>query len=104
VHLVFDDRILGEYREVLARPELALDPSDASEVLELIERSGEHVSGVRPWPRKLPDADDAAFLEVAAAAGADALVTGNVRHFPADRRQGVRVITPASLVRMLSEG
>lgn len=34
-----------------------------------------------PLPFRLPDADDEPFLEVAVAGGADALVTGNARHF-----------------------
>jgi uncharacterized protein len=45
----------------------------------------------------LPDRDDEPFLAVAAATGS-ILVTGNVRHFPARARHGVRVQTPRELV------
>jgi predicted nucleic acid-binding protein len=39
------------------------------------------------------------FVEVAAAGRADALVTGNVRHFPIGRlRLGVSVVTPRQLI------
>ncbi len=57
-----------------------------------------------PLPRRLPDHDDEPFLEVALAAGAACLVTGNLRHFPAATRSGVRVVTPAWCVeKMRSE-
>jgi predicted nucleic acid-binding protein len=37
---------------------------------------------------------DLKFIEVAVGALADALVTGNLRHFPARQRHGVRVLNP----------
>jgi predicted nucleic acid-binding protein len=50
----------------------------------------------------LPDPDDAPFLEVAIAGGADALVTGNARHFKTrDRRAGVQILEPAAFVAAL---
>ena len=39
-------------------------------------------AAVSPCAVRLPDADDLPFLEVALSGNADALVTGNVRHFP----------------------
>jgi predicted nucleic acid-binding protein len=47
----------------------------------------------------LPDADDRMFVEVALAGGADAIVTGNVRHFvPRRGTLGVLVCTPREFV------
>jgi predicted nucleic acid-binding protein len=46
----------------------------------------------------LPDADDEPFLAVALAASADYLVTGNIRDFPSEKRQGCVVVTPAEFM------
>ena len=45
-------------------------------------------------PVRLPNLDDVKFIEVAVTAVADALVTGNLKHFPARQCHGVRVLTP----------
>jgi len=56
-----------------------------------------------PWPLSLPDPDDAKFLEVCSACGNRAhLITGNLRHYPVDVRQGVSVLTPREWVNQQS--
>jgi predicted nucleic acid-binding protein len=56
-------------------------------VLGLAERYGILVVAA-PTAVELPDPDDRAFVEVALSGGADALVTGNRRHFlPIDDSQ-----------------
>ncbi|MFA9478782.1 putative toxin-antitoxin system toxin component, PIN family [Phycisphaerales bacterium AB-hyl4] len=103
VRLCYDARILGEYREVLARPRFGFDPEAVAEVLTFLEQTGELVAavplGVVLPGAVLPDPDDAMFLEVAAAGRVDSLVTGNIKHFPARHRHGVRVMNPAAWVR-----
>jgi uncharacterized protein len=47
----------------------------------------------------LPDPDDRPFIEVALSGRADAVVTGNVRHFPPDL--GVVVLSPRALLQRL---
>lgn len=104
LQLAVDPRIVDEYREVLSRPRFGFDPEDVRTILEHLERESHWVS-CRPLPTTLPDPDDEVFLEVALAAGADALVTGNSRHFPAASACGVRVVSPAELVtRLRCEG
>ncbi|MDI6769102.1 MAG: hypothetical protein QMD04_05440 [Anaerolineales bacterium] len=44
---------------------------------------------------EIPDPADLPFAEVAVAAGVDALVTGNVRHFTFLAEYKVKVLTPA---------
>jgi putative PIN family toxin of toxin-antitoxin system len=101
--LLHDDRILAEYRDVLSRPKFGFDAEDVRSVLEGIEWIGETVVA-RPLPVELPDPDDVPFLGVAAAAGADALVTGNTRHYrPAKGRHDVRVLAPRELLDLLAE-
>ena len=95
--LCYDARILAEYSEVLRRPKLSLAEEDVSALLLQVEARGELTSPM-PLPARLPDPHDEPFLEVAAAALADYLVTGNVRHFPAGARQNVRVVSPREFV------
>jgi putative PIN family toxin of toxin-antitoxin system len=96
--LVYDERILGEYREVLSRPRFGFAAELIDEVLQQMEADG-HLVAATPVTAALPDPDDIAFLEVALSGNADALVTGNARHFPADA--GVAVLSPRDLLRRL---
>lgn len=93
--VLFDDRILMEYRVVMARPRLKIQPTDAALVLDQIEGSGE-LTPAPPLDIELPDPKDVPFAEVAEAGDADALVTGNGRDF-VPRRGKIRtpVLTPA---------
>jgi putative PIN family toxin of toxin-antitoxin system len=103
VGLLHDARILAEYREVLSRPKFGFDAEDVHAMLEGIEWIGETVFA-SPLSVELPDPGDLPFLEVAAAAGADALVTGNTRHYrPAKGRHDVSVLTPRELLDLLAE-
>jgi uncharacterized protein len=98
ITLIFDDRILAEYREVARRPRFGFRVEDVSRVLDLIRATGEHVVG-RPMAVTLPDGSDLPFLEVAAAGRADALVTGNARHFvPIGGHHSVPVLSPRALL------
>jgi putative PIN family toxin of toxin-antitoxin system len=96
--LLFDERILGEYREVLSRPRFAFKATDIAEVLQQLETDGERVSAA-PSELALPDPDDLAFVEVAISGRADTLVTGNARHFPPGL--GVEVLSPRALLERL---
>jgi putative PIN family toxin of toxin-antitoxin system len=93
----FDDRVIAEYREVLARAKSGFDPTQVEAVLDYIEGEGLHVVAT-PLGVTLPDPDDSVFLEAAVAAGADWLITGNARHFPAESRQGIRVVDPRAFI------
>lgn len=100
VGLVVDDRILAEYRDVLARTQFKLDPALVAEFFVLVE-SAEHVIA-RPLPIKLPDPSDVPFLEVAVAGGADALVTGNAKDFKLrEGRLDIAIVTPREFIERL---
>jgi putative PIN family toxin of toxin-antitoxin system len=102
LELCFDARILSEYREVLKRPRFKIDLDDMEALLEQIEACG-HPVAASPLLRGLPDKDDEPFLEVALAGAAECLVTGNQRHFPKNRRQGVVVVTPREFLTLFRE-
>lgn len=98
--LCLDERIVREYRDVLARPRLGFAAERVEALLAQAEATGEFVLAT-PLPHRLPDPDDDAFLEVAAAAKVDFLVTGNLRHFPPRLRAGVRVVSPREFLEAL---
>lgn len=95
--LCFDGRIQLEYREVLSRPRFGFDAGDVEALLGLLEVEGLLVNSA-PLPKRLPDPDDEPFLAVALAAGAEFLITGNLRHYPPRARQGVQVVSPRSFL------
>src|SRR5204863_1680233 len=66
LRVLFDDRILDEYREVLLRPKFGFGPRDIDDVMDQIVSAGEQVSAP-PVDVELPDPDDLPFLEVALA-------------------------------------
>ncbi len=55
-----------------------------------------------PWPHPLPDPDDTCFLSLAKMTGAW-LITGNLKHYPREFRDGVVACTPAKYVAWLHQ-
>jgi len=100
IRVAYDDRLLAEYREVLARPKFGFAPDETAAVLAYLESAGERVTA-RPLACRLPDPDDLPFLEVAAEAGAT-LITGNTAHFPETSRGAVQVSAPGEFIRRRS--
>ena len=91
--------ILFEYEDVLPRSAFGIDPEEVAETLAVFRLSAELVTPA-PLAVSLPHPSDLPFLEVAKAADA-ALVTGNLRHFPAKVRAGVRVVSPVQFLDLL---
>jgi putative PIN family toxin of toxin-antitoxin system len=93
LRLALDDRVELEYREVLARPRLGIEPVRREAFLAILQFQ-EHVTAP-PWPhRSPPDEDDVMFLEVALQTLAQTLVTGNLKHVPPSCRGPVSVSPP----------
>jgi uncharacterized protein len=95
--LCLDARILSEYDEVLARPRFGVDHDAVAALLDYLSVASDTIAA-SPLQVRLPDPDDEPFLEVAAAGGAEYLVTGNVAHFPVAARAGVEIVSPAQFV------
>jgi uncharacterized protein len=101
---LLDDRIAAEYRAVAHRPRFGLAAADVDRVLGAVEALAEHVAAA-PLDVTLPDPDDLPFVEVAATGRADALVTGNARHFvPTRGRHAVTVYSPRELLDAVRAG
>jgi len=93
LRLCYDARMLAEYNEVLRRPAFPFADKEVTALMAQIRTGGELIAA-EPLPVRLPDPDDEPFLEVAASAIVEFLVTGNLKHFPHERRQRVRVVSP----------
>ncbi|MGC1872833.1 MAG: putative toxin-antitoxin system toxin component, PIN family [Acidobacteriaceae bacterium] len=74
--------ILEEYGEVLSRRELGIRKGVRLQLLQLMKNQSHMVAPARRLEVTV-DPDDNMFLECADAAGADYLITGNQKHFPA---------------------
>ncbi|MGH8283869.1 MAG: putative toxin-antitoxin system toxin component, PIN family [Gammaproteobacteria bacterium] len=99
LELGIEPRILAEYRDVLARPQLALDQGRVTRILDAVERYGTEVITL-PWPYPMPDEDDEVFIAAAHALSA-ILVTGNGAHYPKSSRADVVVMTPREFIDLL---
>ncbi len=95
--LCVDARILAEYREVIRRPRFQIDPAKAEELMDCI-RHAVVIYPAAPLAHRLSDEDDEPFLAVAVSARVDCLVTGNLKHYPAAHRQGVKVVSPVEFM------
>lgn len=94
--VVYDDRILAEWRDVLYRERFGFTSESVAAFLNFVEAEGQRITP-RPLAARLPDPDDAPFLEVASAAGVP-LVMGNVKHYPTVARGEVEVLTPRDFI------
>jgi putative PIN family toxin of toxin-antitoxin system len=81
IQVAYDNRILSEYNEVLIRPELKLDISKVNTIVNQIELAGKLIEPKKLSTKGYTDLDDIMFAEVFISADAEALVTGNLRHY-----------------------
>lgn len=93
--------IVEEYAAVLARPKFAFPPDAIEAVLAMLDDRGELVQPVSSAASS-PDPGDTKFLDCALSAGADVLVTGNKRHFPAGTYGSTRVVNAGELLERIA--
>ena len=93
VSVYLDQRVIMEYEEVLSRPAFPFLKKDVDTVIDMFRENAVFVSSL-PLKERLPDPDDECFLEIALHGKVDALVTGNLRHYPENLLAGVKVLTP----------
>lgn len=97
IQLLFDDRMLAEYRDVLTRPKFNFDTVKVTSIFAFLQLSGKHIVAP-PLPgienMEIADIDDLPFAEVAFAGNATSLVTGNVRHFTFFAKYQISILTP----------
>jgi putative PIN family toxin of toxin-antitoxin system len=79
IQIVYDSRILSEYKDVLGRSKFSFDTRDTDLIMEIIKSEGEAIIP-RLQKIKLPDESDRPFVECALE-GSAVLITGNKKHF-----------------------
>jgi uncharacterized protein len=97
ITLCVDARIFAEYEEVINRPRFKFDANKTEALMDGIQNNSE-IHPTTPLPHQLPDEDDAPFLAVSISSKASCLVTGNLKHYPANYREGVKVLTPVEFL------
>ncbi len=91
--LVVDDRVLGEYGDVLFRERMRrwITIEDARNIMSFMVENTEYVVS-NTSVLNLPDEGDASFIEAAITAAAP-LFTGNHKHFPESLCRGHPVLS-----------
>jgi predicted nucleic acid-binding protein len=94
-----------EYEEVLMRQvsEMRRSQRAARDLIDYFCAVGKRQRIFFLWRPCLPDPRDDMVLEVAVAAGCDAIVTHNGRHFHPAPQFGVRVQSPAEFLREMED-
>ena len=98
VRPLYNDAVISEYRDVLARKKFGFDLEKIQTIIAKIVDDGLCVDQI-PCDENFPDATDRVFYEVALAkadVGAK-IVTGNSRHYPTSPI----VVTPAEFCVMV---
>jgi uncharacterized protein len=101
IQIAVSPSIVAEYRRVSQYSKFA-QFGFPPQWLEFLTESALRFPDGEPWPHPLPDPDDARFLSLAHKTGAW-LITGNLKHYPVESRDGVTVHTPAAYVAILDQ-
>lgn len=97
LQLCHDVRIMTEYKDVLLRSKFSFNQNDVNDLLTHLENCGIAISAL-PLLKQLPDPHDEPFLEVALSGQVKCLITHNLKHYPAAKRQGMLVVSPAEFL------
>jgi len=88
--------LVMEYEAVLTRPGIVpIARENVEAVLDYFCTVGRRQDVFYLWRPRLRDPADDMVLELALNAGADAIVTHNIRHFAGAEQMGATVLTPA---------
>ncbi len=79
--LLYDNRILSEYIEVLNRKKFNFKQEWIQPLIDFIRNEGEFIIAT-PISKSFTDDDDKKFYEVAKSSDANYIITGNANHFP----------------------
>jgi putative PIN family toxin of toxin-antitoxin system len=97
ITIVYDNKILVEYLDVLNREKLKINKELINPVIDFINKEGEFMTAL-PQTVKFDDEDDKIFYELYKSGGVDFLVTGNIRHFPHEKG----IISPQKFLEKIS--
>jgi putative PIN family toxin of toxin-antitoxin system len=78
----YSDNIIEEYKDVLSRKELGINPEKVGKVINAIRKIGLRVEPLESV-FDMPDESDRIFYDTAKPTGSW-LITGNTKHYPAE--------------------
>ena len=93
--------VLREYLEVMHRPKFDKAGFPPGWLDRLLGLAAKLPLDPPDWVDPMPDPKDAIFMALAKSSGA-ALVTGNLKHFPLEARQGVMVYSPTEYLAVIT--
>lgn len=96
---VYNDEIIDEYREVLARKKFRFNQELVARILAIFTSFGFKTDRKNCSSEYFPDPDDVVFYEVAMSIDDAYLVTGNIKHFPVKPL----IVTPSQMIKILTE-
>jgi uncharacterized protein len=91
--LLYDNRIISEYENVLNRDEFGFKKENIEPFIDFLKCEGYFVTA-NPIKATFKDEDDKKFLEVAETGKAEYLITGNIVHFPEHKK----IVTPKEFI------
>ena len=83
IRVLYDNRIIYEYIEVLSRKEFGFPREAVNDMIDAIKRDGEFINA-EYLGIKFSDEADKKFYEVYKFGDAQYLITGKIKHFPAE--------------------
>lgn len=97
VEICISDEVMQEYVEVLRRPKFDRFANFRANAEILLSHIQEISLYFKPSQKveALSDLDDNKFLELAVAADANFVITGNTKHFTLDKFENTLILTPA---------
>ena len=97
---VVSSPVLDEYVMVLNRKEFGFEQEKIKYLLSLIGASAFELDLFDRAFDGIPE-DDAVFLVTAIEGGADYMITGNTRHFPAGKYGKCKIVIPAEFLKLV---
>lgn len=95
---VYNNEIIDEYNEVLARDKFSFDKDLIENIINAVQDNGIRADRT-PTDEIFEDEEDIVFYEVALTKEGTYVVTGNKRHFP----DKPIVVTPAEMIKILED-
>ncbi|MCL2477944.1 MAG: putative toxin-antitoxin system toxin component, PIN family [Treponema sp.] len=83
IKLLYDNRIIFEYTEVLSRKEFGFNAETVNDLINYFRHEGEFIIAEH-LNTEFSDETDKKFYEVCKTGEAHYLITGNIKHFPKD--------------------
>jgi uncharacterized protein len=98
--LLVSAEILGEYVRVIAYPKFDKIRSSLKKNHSTLLKTSILMPSLKS-PFKLPDSADEIYLDLAYTAKAEAIITGNHKHFPETNYGGVKILSPRNFLNLI---